>query len=151
MIKKIIHNNRGFTLIEIIASIALLALVVMLLLPIFPQIFHWTGKTEDELTASNLVGQVAYDLKNNEQIDFANVDSCNGGNMGNKTPISEIYEINEIKYQAFYQLCAEDSIELNKSQLYQARLLIYKENNNHDLVSESYTYVKVLNNQGEQS
>ncbi|CDO01626.1 prepilin-type N-terminal cleavage/methylation domain-containing protein [Oceanobacillus picturae] len=134
MVKKSFNNDRGFTLIEIIASIALLALVIMVLLPIFPQIFKWTGKTENELTASNLVGQVAYAVKNDRVEDWypIPVKECNGEEKG----ISyKTYTLNNINYQSTIGLCKEASVNL-----YRAEIKVYGENNN--LISESYTYIK---------
>jgi prepilin-type N-terminal cleavage/methylation domain-containing protein len=134
MVKKTFNNDRGFTLIEIIASIALLALVIMVLLPIFPQIFKWTGKTENELTASNLVGQVAYDVKNDRVEDWypTPVKECKGEEKG----ISyRTYTLNNINYQSTIGLCKETSVNL-----YRAEIKVYGENNN--LISESYTYIK---------
>ncbi|WP_164668370.1 type II secretion system protein [Virgibacillus doumboii] len=60
-----IINNKGFTLIEIIASIAILGMVITVFLPIFPQILSWNEKTDDELVASNLLGQAVHDIKEN--------------------------------------------------------------------------------------
>ncbi len=134
MVKKTFNNDRGFTLIEIIASIALLALVIMVLLPIFPQIFKWTGKTENELTASNLVGQVAYAVKNDRVEDWypIPVKECKGEAKG----ISyKTYTLNNINYQSTIGLCKEASVNL-----YRAEIKVYGENNN--LISESYTYIK---------
>ncbi|RIU89720.1 type II secretion system protein [Oceanobacillus picturae] len=134
MVKKTFNNDRGFTLIEIIASIALLALVIMVLLPIFPQIFKWTGKTENELTASNLVGQVAYDVKNDRVEDWypTPVKECKGEEKG----ISyKTYTLNNINYQSTIGLCKEAPVNL-----YRAEIKVYGENNN--LISESYTYIK---------
>jgi prepilin-type N-terminal cleavage/methylation domain-containing protein len=134
MVKKSFNNDRGFTLIEIIASIALLALVIMVLLPIFPQIFKWTGKTENELTASNLVGQVAYAVKNDRVEDWypIPVKECKGEEKG----ISyKTYTLNNINYQSTIGLCKEASVNL-----YRAEIKVYGENNN--LISESYTYIK---------
>lgn len=134
MVKKYFNNDRGFTLIEIIASIALLALVIMVLLPIFPQIFKWTGKTENELTASNLVGQVAYDVKNDRVEDWypTPVKECKGEEKGVSY---KTYTLNNINYQSTIGLCKEASVNL-----YRAEIKVYGENNN--LISESYTYIK---------
>lgn len=134
MVKRTFKNDRGFTLIEIIASIALLALVITVLLPISPQIFKWTGKTENELTASNLVGQVAYDVKNDRVEDWypTPVKECKGEE---KAISYKIYTINNINYHSSIDLCKEAFVNL-----YRAEIKVYEENNN--LISESYTYIK---------
>ncbi|AVQ99632.1 hypothetical protein OBCHQ24_11605 [Oceanobacillus iheyensis] len=128
------NNNSGFTLIEIIASIALLALVITLLLPILPQISQWTNNTENELTSSNLVGQVAYDVKNDRVEDWypTPVKECKGEEKGVSY---KTYTLNNINYQSTIGLCKEASVYL-----YRAEIKVYGENNN--LISESYTYIK---------
>lgn len=59
------NAQAGFTLIEIITSIAVLVLVLIAFLPIFPQTMTWTQTAERELISGNLLGRVAQDVKAN--------------------------------------------------------------------------------------
>ncbi|WP_042223226.1 prepilin-type N-terminal cleavage/methylation domain-containing protein [Oceanobacillus manasiensis] len=138
MYKKTFDNNSGFTLIEIIASIALLALVITLLLPIFPQILQWTSNTENKLTASNLIGQVAYDLEK-ESIDFSNINECEEKTTGHETQISSSYKINSKDYIGTYQLCEGTEEEMFLG-LYRARIKVY-EKGGKTPINESFTYL----------
>lgn len=61
-------NSGGFTLVEVIASIAILGIVVVSLLPLFPQILGWSKTTEDQLVTGNLLSQVVFDLKNDAEL-----------------------------------------------------------------------------------
>lgn len=128
MYNKNFDNTSGFTLIEIIASIALLALVITLLLPIFPQILQWTNKTENELTASNLIGQVAHDASSGG---FSTTLKC-GEDM--EKVMSKNYRINEKDYNGIVYICKENEVVL-----YRAHLKVYSDG---DLVSESFTYIE---------
>ncbi|MFD1171295.1 prepilin-type N-terminal cleavage/methylation domain-containing protein [Oceanobacillus picturae] len=142
MYNKDFDNNSGFTLIEIIASIALLALVITLLLPIFPQILQWTGNTEKELTASNLIGQVAYDVKDQVQsIPYA-VESCELGKTYKNNRVEHVnyYSVNNVDYIGEYEILCKEKIELKSVGLYRAKIKVYEKNQN--LISESYTYIK---------
>lgn len=56
------QNERGFTLVEIIAAITLFGIVVFTLLPIFPQIIKWAGVADKELTGNNLSTKVVDDI-----------------------------------------------------------------------------------------
>lgn len=134
---------QGFTLIEIIASIALLVLVIGTLLPFFPQIMSWTQTADDELVASNLLSQVASDLKNNtDSIEpIANRSKING--CGPVIDPNLTYEnINDKDYYVKITLC-QDDLEF-KLGLYRTHMKILNEK--AQIVSESYTY---LTNEGD--
>lgn len=61
--KKNKMDSGGFTLIEVIASLAILGIIVVAFLPFFPQIMGWSKTTEDQLTESNYLDEVVYLLK----------------------------------------------------------------------------------------
>lgn len=61
-------NSQGFTLVELVASITLLGLIVVTLLPFFPQMLKWSKVTEDQLVTDHLLSKVAYDLKNDTEL-----------------------------------------------------------------------------------
>ncbi|WLV24125.1 type II secretion system protein [Aciduricibacillus chroicocephali] len=59
---KVNSPENGFTLIEIIASIVLLAVVISVFLSIFPQMITWSKASEKELVSSNLSAKVAHGI-----------------------------------------------------------------------------------------
>lgn len=98
-------NSNGFTLIEIIASIAILGMVIAVFLPIFPQIMSWTEKTDDELVASNLLSQVANDIKDINVEGTAETCPNNSQIPAELLGESSNYEINENTYSIDVRVC----------------------------------------------
>lgn len=124
-------NSGGFTLVEIIASIAILGLVIVVVLPFFPQIMSWTKSTEDQLVASNLLSQVAYDLKND-----SNLGTLEEGILALDEEYK--YTINEIVYNPKVELTQTD--EERALKLFRVHIEI--------LSSDTYIY---LSDQGDQN
>ncbi|SEQ10904.1 prepilin-type N-terminal cleavage/methylation domain-containing protein [Virgibacillus subterraneus] len=127
-------NSSGFTLVEIIASIAILGMVIAVLLPIFPQIMSWTQKTDEELVASNLLSEVANET---EKVDVAslfgeNIIGCENGSS--EDVFLKDYQLNSENYEARINICEEYDVSL-----YRTHIKIYA--NDDRLVSESYTYI----------
>ncbi|SHF78913.1 type II secretion system protein [Ornithinibacillus halophilus] len=135
--KKNLINNYGFTLIEIIASIAILGMVIMVLLPIIPQIALWNNNADDELVASNLLGQIAYEIKNDSTVHIYSEDIQLCSNSFTTIPVENP------KYNVQLKVCLEEDVEL-----YRTYIQIFHPENNR-LLSESYTYV--AKNEGEDS
>ncbi|MBP1947790.1 type II secretion system protein [Virgibacillus litoralis] len=128
-------NSSGFTLVEIIASIAILGMVIAVLLPIFPQIMSWTQKTDEELVASNLLSEVANET---EKVDVAglfgdNIIGCKNGSS--EDVFLKDYQLNSENYEARLSICKENDVSL-----YRTHIKIYS--NDDRLVSESYTYIQ---------
>lgn len=125
-------NSRGFTLIEIIASITILGVVIVALLPIFPQIFSWTKMTEDELGSSNLLGQVAEDIR--EIVIDEQLPICPSAvSLENIAPYPES---EGYPYSVDVAVCqSEEEATLG---LTRARIQILKDGKK---ISESYTYI----------
>ncbi|WP_163971640.1 type II secretion system protein [Oceanobacillus halotolerans] len=127
-------NSQGFTLIEIIASIAILGMVVAIFLPIFPQIMNWTNNTDDELTASNLLTQVsseASDVVGN--VDDLGVQACPEDN-------SLSYDIGETFSKAYDDYTAQLTVICKETgvDLFRTTIQIFSED---QLISQSYTYI----------
>ncbi|WP_106496912.1 type II secretion system protein [Lentibacillus sp. Marseille-P4043] len=131
-------SNSGFTLIEIIASIAILGMVIAVFLPIFPQIMKWTVNTDNELVASNLLGQVAYDVKNASIIDqkTGTISICPTYSSIKKSSLGNLssYTLNDNDYSVKLHICKEKDVDL-----YRTNIQIYTATNKK--VSESYTYI----------
>ncbi|WP_249870867.1 type II secretion system protein [Oceanobacillus saliphilus] len=127
------RNSKGFTLIEIIASIALLVMVIGTFLPFFPQIMSWTQTTDDELVASNLLPQVSSEVKNiNVHTLFDNIQQCD--TYQQEDIFYKAYTLNGISYKSMLNTCEEQELDL-----YRTKITIFTESGK--LVSESYTYM----------
>lgn len=48
---KILKNKLGFTLIELIISLGIMAIIIVSLLPIFTNVFSWLNKSEQKAIA----------------------------------------------------------------------------------------------------
>ncbi|WP_156291464.1 prepilin-type N-terminal cleavage/methylation domain-containing protein [Oceanobacillus salinisoli] len=129
-------NSNGFTLIEIIASIALLGTIIAVLLPFFPQMMSWSKQADDELIASNLIDQVVFEVKNKTIIsDHAEyIKNCD---LQNPTNISYDYQFNGQEYQIQLNVCIENENNVN---LYRTKIQIFTNDGGRKL-SETYTYV----------
>ncbi|MUV36832.1 hypothetical protein JNUCC1_00636 [Lentibacillus sp. JNUCC-1] len=125
-------RENGFTLIEIITSIALLAMVVAVMLPIFPQIMTWSQQSEDQLTSSNLLGQVMNDVEN---IDLPNVPDCPGARTYGELGSFSTYQVDGRTYTVKLDVCRETDVSLNR-----AKIRIFAPDGKRH--SEKYTYIK---------
>lgn len=128
-------NSSGFTLVEIIASIAILGMVIAVLLPVFPQIMSWSQKTDDQLVASNLLSEVANEAEDINVIDLfgENVIRCEDGSS--EDVFFRDYQLNSEKYEAKFNVCKEKDVNL-----YRTHIKIYSTDDR--LASESYTYIQ---------
>lgn len=105
-------NSLGFTLVEVVVSITLLVIVAAILLPMFPQVFSWSTKAEEQLTSSHLLDQYIFDIKRDESLQQymasqPTVETCNRG----VTPYElEGYEekINDFTYKPKLTICQSD-------------------------------------------
>ncbi|USK69386.1 type II secretion system protein [Peribacillus asahii] len=68
-------NNNGFTLIEVLASIAILGIVLTVFLSFFSNSMTFSVKTEDTLTAINLAEKELHDLTNSIEA-YCKTENC---------------------------------------------------------------------------
>jgi prepilin-type N-terminal cleavage/methylation domain-containing protein len=129
-----LQDRNGYTLIELLASITILTLVIVAVIPLFTNIAQWTNKSETNLIGSNLIGEVVYDLKMNPgEFNSKNITSCSGDySLFDKYTT---YEVDEKEYYVDIQLCQEEMVDL-----YRTKIQIYSHGN---LISETYTYIPV--------
>ncbi|TMN21590.1 type II secretion system protein [Lentibacillus cibarius] len=126
-------EKNGFTLIEIITSIVLLTMVIAVMLPIFPQILNWSSQSEENLTASNLLGQVASDVKDHAgNLPLDGAPAC--GRMRSLTG-GDLSALPSYPYTVELNVCKEEDVHL-----YRTNIQIFSEDDK--LLSESYTYIK---------
>ncbi|SET45090.1 prepilin-type N-terminal cleavage/methylation domain-containing protein [Oceanobacillus limi] len=137
LIKKWIVNRDGFTLIEIIASIALLSMVIAIFLPIFPQIINWTNQSEGQLKSGNLMDQVIFDLENHSNIHTNFNTSCPA--MSDPFDVRNIS--NEFIYlEGYYPVirgCKEEELDL-----YRTQIQIHQTDDPGRIFSDTYIYLE---------
>ncbi|WP_165767874.1 type II secretion system protein [Virgibacillus indicus] len=149
-IKKI--NSNGFTLIEIIASIAILGLVIAVFLPIFPQMMSWSKNADNELVASNLLSQVANDIKENEvifnDIKINLVEDHHYNCERNQTYSIQRdaldtlpdYDLNKSSYDVAVEVCQSNEYKEKELGLYRTHIKI-QAGNPEKTISDTYFYL----------
>ncbi|MFC3040118.1 type II secretion system protein [Virgibacillus xinjiangensis] len=141
-------GNAGFTLIEIIAAVSLLAMVVAALLPIFPQIMSWSSQTGDELISGNLLDKAAHDLKHWDEsgveLELAGLEAICPEEQ--EFHSLKEYELNGKTFVLDAGICEEvvtaegAEASMNPSgSLYRVNIRILSEG---ETTSESYTYIR---------
>ncbi|NYF25032.1 prepilin-type N-terminal cleavage/methylation domain-containing protein [Sporosarcina sp. JAI121] len=61
--KKYIHNEKGLTLVEILAALVILGIVFIGFMNVFPQMTLFNAKTQDKLVTMNLAKQELVELQ----------------------------------------------------------------------------------------
>lgn len=64
--KNLIYNNKGMTLIELLASITILGFVVIIFMGFFSQGMLFSTKVEDKLSSINVAEKVLNEAQNND-------------------------------------------------------------------------------------
>lgn len=131
-------ERNGFTLIEIIASIAILGMVIAVFLPMLPQIMSWNNNSEQKLVAGNLLEQAIHDIKQDQSIitslEGKSIPKCSSSyQIGTELPT---YKINGISHSVVVNVCQSDKEA--RLGLYRANIQISSPKGNS---SESYTYL----------
>ncbi|MEN1968219.1 type II secretion system protein [Lentibacillus sp. N15] len=129
-------KQNGFTLIEIIASIAILGVVVVAVLPIFPQILSWTNNVDDELIASNLLDQITYELTQSYANETAQETPSCSDNVSNA--MQQAYTYQDDAYSAEMEMSQTEAEK--QYGLYRIHINVYAAGQNK-AVSDTYVYL----------
>ncbi|MBW8350214.1 type II secretion system GspH family protein [Bacillus sp. IITD106] len=132
---KNVFNNKGLTLIELLASIVILSIVIVSFLHFFSQAMLFTGKAEDRMTSINIAEKVLQSVKNDTANYTGEKQVINGKEYEEVKPII----INKKTYYPYVNLSKEtpESLQLNV-----VHVLIFANKNNKSAVSELYSYIK---------
>lgn len=150
MINKI-TNGKGFTLIEILASIVLLTVVISLFLSIFPQMANTNNRNGDNLDAANVGKEILVLVKDTYTIESSSL-QLNGNipdfTIADNTPSSILLE-------GFYETLRDNffiEIEVDtlgaflnssvKNQLYQVTIRVYQSENSTNVLTTTHGYIK---------
>lgn len=125
-------QQEAFTLIEIITSLALLSMIIIGLLPMFPQIMSWSSQSENHLTASHLLPRVVSDVT--QHASELSLESASSDGTVTLTG-SELAMLPDYAYDVVLHITYEHEVDL-----YQTNIQLV--NKNGSVISESYTYIK---------
>lgn len=119
-------------------------MLIVVFLPIFPQILSWTNSIDEQLVASNLLGDVKQDVvKNNNLITYLDGESipdCSGRLL----PVSDTdyqtnYTVNDTTFSVALTVCRSNKeAELG---LYRTHLQLYLKGNSEKVSSDTYIYL----------
>jgi prepilin-type N-terminal cleavage/methylation domain-containing protein len=138
---KLYENEKGLTLIEVLASIVLLSVVIMSFLSLFPQITNFNKYTEENLQAAATAKELRVLVKEK----FDNFESPTSTNvLVNETmdissdSIKFIGQFNDFPVEV---VIFKDKKDVSGSfeDLYQMKISILNENNNE--ISYTYGYI----------
>jgi len=138
-----LKNQKGLTLIEILASIVLFTVVIVLLLSVFPQMTNINNKTGENLDAANVGKEVLFLIKDKDNLTF------NGSHFIGSVPGLTIKESTSNSldgiYNSFYveiivgkEAFLEDEVA---NQLYTVEIIV-KENKESKILTKTYGYIK---------
>ncbi|MFA9555955.1 prepilin-type N-terminal cleavage/methylation domain-containing protein [Evansella sp. AB-rgal1] len=140
---KLVKNQEGFTLIEILLSIAILSIIFISLMNIFPQMIQFNSINETKTQAINTSRQILNDWQNkSEIIDYLSAPSTS------ELP-SELIEqdshysaeINIDKYIAIITIAKESDLATSIANAHQIHVQIL--DNKGTLFGESFGYIVV--------
>ncbi|PID21427.1 hypothetical protein CSV61_09380 [Sporosarcina sp. P3] len=138
-------NERGFTLVEILASLTILGIVFISFMTIFPQMSTFNSKTEAKLETINLAKKELLvwrenplPLDRNSELEIIKEDSVT-------KPSHIIYDYNYKKEPSFtYRVTLKKEPDLTTTQkgeaeLFRIHIIVFKEGRE---VSETFGYMK---------
>ncbi|MFJ8063150.1 prepilin-type N-terminal cleavage/methylation domain-containing protein [Psychrobacillus sp. NPDC096426] len=128
-----ILNQKGLTLIEILATVVILMIVIVGFLSFFSQATSHSRITEDKLTAINLAEKVMVERKG----------------LGTKIINREIKKLEDINGKTYYAIIGEDSTNNLNLQLFFVEIYTKNpenpQNSNEKPITELYSYLNLEN------
>ncbi|NLJ19320.1 prepilin-type N-terminal cleavage/methylation domain-containing protein [Globicatella sulfidifaciens] len=107
-------SEKGFTLIEILASISLITIIIIAVSTAFINYANFTKILENKLTSVHVAEELVTVIKNNDELAQL-LNSTNEYNTGCATPkqvplnvlpsVSAIYELNNSQYKPTISIC----------------------------------------------
>lgn len=126
-----ILNQKGLTLIEILAAIVILMIVILGFLSFFSQAISHSRITEDKLTAINLAEKVLVQIKRHEPVELPHINENNPENFP---------KINQERYYYECKFINDLTKEEIKLGLYRIEVKIYDETKDTSL-TKLYSYL----------
>lgn len=128
-----ILNQKGLTLIEILAAVVILMIVIVGFLSFFSQATSHSRITEDKLTAINLAEKVLVERKE----------------IGTKIINREIKKFENVNGKTYYAIIGENSINNLNLQVFYVEIYTKNpedyQNSNEKPITELYSYLDLEN------
>ncbi|MCG7344998.1 type II secretion system GspH family protein [Sporosarcina sp. ACRSL] len=133
-------NERGMTLVEILAALVILGIVFVGFMTVFPQMTNFNEKTESKLSAMNEV-RVLLDNYRNSSYSLNDFTSENGYIEKNEAWIrTEKSELGEVKYRVEKQAALPAGDSEGELSLHEINISIQKDSK---VISETFGYIEV--------
>lgn len=124
-------KQRGFSLSEVMISLAILSLFVAVALPLFPQIMTWVDQSEERFVSDRLLSRVVSDIEDTAQeLPFERVTTSETAFRQSDVAVLPTYE-----YRVDLYATHESVLDI-----YKVNIQIVS--NTGNLLSESYMYIK---------
>ncbi|MGM0874442.1 MAG: type IV pilus modification PilV family protein [Bacillota bacterium] len=152
-------NSKGFTLIEVLASIVILGIILITFLSFFSQSMMFSVKVEDKLSAANIAERILYEvkrtyttspnliaeLKDGTQACTASPLATVSGNKFDSLVVEDVtgryyYNVNDENYYTNITIC--QSVDEKELDVYRVHVEIYDDNQENPIpLSEIYDYI----------
>ncbi|OLS41521.1 prepilin-type N-terminal cleavage/methylation domain-containing protein [Bacillus sp. MRMR6] len=153
---KLLNNEEGVTLVEVLASITLLSIVLISMMGIFPQMGMLNNHNEDKAQAINIVKEVLIDWQDaaevkafikekNHTVGFTPIagnDKVAYTNFYYDVPDSGFYYFETTKAQYDVKIKIKKSPKINASTTQVNQIIVQLFNERGNIISETYGYVK---------
>ncbi|MGN7388431.1 type II secretion system protein [Sporosarcina sp. SAFN-015] len=134
------RNEKGMTLVEILAALVILGIVFIGFMTIFPQMTNFNQKTGTKLSAMN-EARVLLDNYRNSSYSLSDFTSENGYIDKNETWIrTEKSEFGEVEYRVKKQAALPAGDAEGELSLHEVNISIQKDGK---VISETFGYVEV--------
>lgn len=131
------NNENGFTLLEILAALAIMGVLVVVMIPFFTNYAVFTSKAEENVDAINLAEKVMYEVVEDYPFDVGSISStchnslsplASGNGLPDKIEGDQLYNVKAYVCKAIDR----------QSKLYQLKIELW---NDQTLVTETFTYL----------
>lgn len=152
--KKQFQNERGMTLIEILAAITILSIIFISFMLLFPQMTSFNSRTETKLITMNLAKQELAQIQSlhfnwpptSDQLMEININYTETTNPPPPTGIKRLkYQKKEYQYllDMYINPDLENEGRVDSIALHKVHLQIFSKGN---VISETYGYIEVRGN-----
>lgn len=120
-------NSRGFTLVEVLASVVLLAVVISLSLSIFPNMFRTNDVNEQSLDAVAVAKDALVNAKNGGyNTSFVEISGSELQVESLTIPIGYYYLLDELNYQGYRVILIVNPTPVDGLDLYETTIHVLR-------------------------
>src|SRR5690625_2349762 len=139
------NNNKGFTLVELLAALTIVGIILIAFIPVFPQVLSWTDKNKSNLVTDNIAGYFINKFKDDQELQIFIQKQNTIPNCDNPDTSDVIYtdteSVQDVIYEANMTVCQDDVIEEDlELSLYRIHLTVHPENDESSSI-DTYFYL----------